>query len=110
MTAAQRAALEMDEAQNHPVNGVLSTLRRGSEIVGGMGSNNSGGSGGMGMGGGYDGAGAGGVGGEATWEALGKGQEVVGQAWKGARTFFGTVAEKAMEVEGEVWKRVGGKE
>jgi len=89
MTASQRAALELDEAQNGPVNGVLSTLRRGSDIMGGTGlgmSNGSGGSGGM---------------------DLGRGQEVVGEALKGARRFFGSVAEKAMEVEGEVWKAVG---
>jgi len=85
MTASQRAALELDEAQNGPVNGVLSTLRRGSDIMGGSG-NGSSGSGGM---------------------DLGRGQEVVGEALKGARRFFGSVAEKAMEVEGEVWKAVG---
>jgi len=37
MTAAQRAALELDEAGANPVTGVLSSLRRGSQAaVGGL--------------------------------------------------------------------------
>lgn len=91
MTAAQRAALELDEAAANPVTDVLSSLRRGSQAaVGGLfeaGENAStGGNGGV----------LGGLDGEA--------------AWNGARRLFGSVVEKVGEVESSVWKKVNGRE
>jgi len=95
MTASQRAVQELQEAEAGSVNGVFATLRRGSGGIfdGTIGGNASGGPGVL-HGPGDEG-----------WE--GRSKEVVGEAWKGARRFLGSVGEKLGEMEGEVWKRVG---
>lgn len=100
MTASQRAIQELQEAENNSnsVNGFLSTVRRGSaSLFDGSGGNGSGI--GSGLGGGFVNGGAG--------EGY---QEAAQEAWNSARKFFGSVGEKLGEVEGEVWRRVNGRD